>query len=739
MDGSNQDLLSYAYTGGNIAFKTYMAYKGYAESVQMWGQFWGQSEPSFTNFMSSLTGSTTVQQDIGVKTITYIQPTEGTNLIQSAKNFSNFYNTATENNPALAAVGRVLSVASSIYTGYSLTQAIACGSSSALCCAADNYELACKVRARLCLFAGKYKFEEEGSLLGQTKEYKVQAWMCYHSQIARVINEYGLPQIYDPHCHAEFCDGASVNRPRTEVTPTHCGCNKAYAEKREGRKFSADDLQEFHEKIGLRYRGFTIDQFERLDFDQIPIADEVLRLVMAELPGFETGEIAPGDNFESLWEETGFQDNILIQPSEFDVMAGEGAIMETAETTVESLAEGQDVPHFGQCGELMQEVPENTTWFLDICKRPPGPHMPYYYYFFIQSKVPPCYSCAQEGKKPLDSSQCPDCLRSYPAYCEGQPYRGVTSDSLIDSHVYKEPESYGISSIALFMKIPQRSVATCVELPVLEHLGGTPGARAIQGIHDLYSPEALASASDNTGNYQDEFVSFQPIFVTREYNPEYDSTFAMVSSHAVSKTAIERSRLLQQDNPDYLGVVWREKLQEWFGGRCTPEQCTNWLNNNTVDVPPVCRDAFSMMLSHYSVKINQNCEIMPVDATYNTLNDMLSDNVDATLHGKNWIAILRGCSAGDSICTDAENFLKSHSAYFTECPSFKEDICFKECGVFDEMVCGRPSRANEIAYNVFYYAGRRGDYESYIQEHEFRRRFGLIFNAVSDLYPCSCH
>lgn len=461
---------------------------------------------------------------------------------------------------------------------------------------------------------------------------------------------------------------------------------------------------------------------------------------MAEMPEFKTGAIASEDNFENLWSESGIQDNILIKPSEFEIMAGQGAVTETAEKTIESVTEGGDKSHFGQCGELIQEIPLNTEWILDVCKMPPANHSPYYYYFFTIFKSPPCYICAQNGKEPLNVNECPDCLKFNPSYCEGQVYKNVTSNSIIGSQIYKKPDSWGYGSLASLSKIPQKGIGPCIELPLLEHIGDKPGTK-IQGVYDVYAPEMLASASDNTANYQDATVSLQPIYLTDVYNPDptKDITFLIFSSHAVSKSAIERSRLLYQHTGDYIGVVWRQKLQEWFDGKCTHKDCINWLDNNTTAMSDECYKTINMITSHFVSRINENCEILPKDAVYSGISDMTGDDIDSTKYGENWLVILKGCSTGDVLCNNMENFLRAESVYFTECPEFLDDVCYKECGTFDEMVCGRPSRANSIGYNVFYYPGRRNDYEDYIQGYEFRRRFGLIFNSVSDLYPCSCN
>ncbi|MFH0727909.1 MAG: hypothetical protein V2B19_16405 [Pseudomonadota bacterium] len=121
-------------------------------------------------------------------------------------------------------------------------------------CKSGEYELICKAEADLCIYTGEHD-------VSSSKTVKV--YMCYSSQIAKIVNEYGLPQIHAPGCHTPNCDAGYS-------AMDSCQCRAAYTL---GGKSSA-----------TRHNGFSIDEFQRLDFSEIPISDVLKKTMLANAP-----------------------------------------------------------------------------------------------------------------------------------------------------------------------------------------------------------------------------------------------------------------------------------------------------------------------------------------------------------------------------------------------------------------------------------------------------------------------
>ena len=214
--------------------------------------------------------------------------TEGLGTSYSA--FSGMAETGMSANPALGAMSTALFWVGLALMVYNML------SGMYMTCKPGEYELVCKAEAGLCIYTGK-ECVSEGPF-GCNKEVKV--YMCYSSQISKVINEYGLPQIYDPNCHAEDCDAG--------FSSASCGCRTAY---------TTDNTP-----INTRHKGFSVDEFQRLDFGEIPISETLVKTMLGDM---SLDDMAFTDATDLIDPSTMLQEEVEGSPEDQAPDPGTGA------------------------------------------------------------------------------------------------------------------------------------------------------------------------------------------------------------------------------------------------------------------------------------------------------------------------------------------------------------------------------------------------------------------------------
>lgn len=292
-----------ALTAANIAVKAYLAYSGYAATTA--------TAASVGGFAASI-GSATAQGEL-------------------LSTWSTWSSTGAALNPALAALSTGMFYVALAYMVYNIIAGMY------NTCKSGEYELGCKNAAELCIYVGEMCIDK-GSF-GCKKEARF--YMCYSSQIAKIVNEYGLPQIYAPGCHEEGCNASYDD----------CGCRDAYSDGK---------------VKNTRHRGFTIDEFQRLDFSQIPIAEQLVKT----LTGGEEAGIDWGTKFDEVEE--------LMTPNTMLNAEGEGSLSTQApETREDNPAAGSNSVDVGRCtttpdGELKWPIDSTDYEIVDMSTYPSG-------------------------------------------------------------------------------------------------------------------------------------------------------------------------------------------------------------------------------------------------------------------------------------------------------------------------------------------------------------------------------
>ncbi|QTA78475.1 Putative Type IV conjugative transfer system mating-pair stabilization protein TraN domain-containing protein [Desulfonema limicola] len=225
--------LQMALTGASYALKAYLTYQGYAATAAAYG-----TSASIGSFLAG-GGATTAAATSAAGT---------TGVTGTVQAYQGYYAAGQALNPALAALGMAMAYVALAYALYTFI------SGMYNTCKDWEYELACKDNGSLCIYTG-----EECVASGFTGcRKRVKVFMCYASQIAKIVNEYGLPQLHDPGCHIDNCNAS--------FDGDQCGCINAYT-------IDGSPTQ-------TRHTGFTIDEFQRLDFGQIPIAQSLAATMM---------------------------------------------------------------------------------------------------------------------------------------------------------------------------------------------------------------------------------------------------------------------------------------------------------------------------------------------------------------------------------------------------------------------------------------------------------------------------
>lgn len=318
------DVMTYAQYG-TTGLQFYTQYLGY-EAIMAGADMAGQA--TFTgwanSYLSGMPANSGITSDIIGKGLG--------DLFQQSASYSGDMITST--------LGQMTPYLGYIGTAYAVYQFAAAALNK---CGQRDYELACKKQADLCIHVGGYK----------DNSYRYQSYMCYESQIARVVNQYGLPQLYP--------NGPYGN-------PEH-----------------------------PRAQGFSVGEFERLDFAQIPIEEELIKTMLSPLEAQQyfasTASAAVTDH---------------LTPSVFTTAESESSLDSRTPGEIPE-ATGVVVPIYGECGAFpattpeIHSIPESQQFNLNLCTQDPGRY--YINYTQVQNH---CVGCIGYG------TDCPaDCRQGH--------------------------------------------------------------------------------------------------------------------------------------------------------------------------------------------------------------------------------------------------------------------------------------------------------------------------------------
>ena len=668
-DKKGRWLLTVGLSVANASLKFYTAYKGYVGMG---------NAANVINFISDVMHGKVFMDWMGSTIFTTEQ-----GFLKQFKTFKTFFNLGKTQFPLLGTASMLTNYAGWIQFSFSAIKSIA-----GLNCHPQLMELACKVRARLCLYVGSYTKKKAFGLVRK----KFQTWMCYSSQIARVINEYGLPQLYCPECHEPECDGASVDEYK-HVHKTNCGCQCAYGINGSAKK--------------PRYNGFSIDEFQRLDFSQIPVDKEILKVALGRK--FIEGKY-DFSQIEQMWNDV---NNEINQPSELDMEGAEESTKTTAET-IEDIPQPHQVPVVGKCSENfpaagIDELPMPSGEFrLNFCVNPyqynPDLKMPrkyYMYYWFPVSSS--CRQCALNGTSPKN---CQGCNGSDAVYiCYGK------ADWL------STPHSAVVESLGLWMEsgIEASGFDDClndINFANFYNNNYYPLKNTGSILSRLYFRQDTIGA--------DRINSSASIVLPSSSMPDW----LFILTYSLSDSGINRGEVLDH----HAGVfVYKNALLNKMnekGWICSHEECSKLIHGVTAEISPSCIKWYNFLKNNTLASIDQNCNVFPEGFNEETAG---KDNKDFTKYGKEWL-VVKNISALKSIG------LKEGEDYFTHCPSLKKDIQFVQSGKFPEMVCPRPAKINLIQANLIYKPGKKGEFYEDLQTDEAKKRFCCVF-PVND---CEC-
>ncbi len=697
------------YTFANMGFHLYVAYKGYSAYAGTLSSVSGFIKSIETGVVpldplkspmfdinpystSPITSSSILSNPTG-----YIA-SKIPGLDTLFGNYHNLIQAGLLNNPTLQTLYTITSYVGYVQFAISVYKQLIC--LAGWCCHPEDYELACKVRSRLCLYAGDFK---TGHIC---KKYK-QSWMCFNSQIARVINEYGLPQIYAHNCHEENCDGASVSPDRHSVNPTNCGCKCAYAENCKPRH--------------PRFRGFSIDQFQRLNFSEIPIDKEIIRLMAANDPNFrsmlaQNGNVLPEDTSQ-IW---GSQDYELTQPAGFDIETSQSSIEESKEEAKENvLTETTAATPLGDCSNVFPlphgesftqfySLPEGSKGVVRICTKVPQgvktPRIQYVFFNYYSTYCEGCINCAYQGIKPKSCSDCPT--------------TGGCNNFLFSQDMaswWQNAEAYETVPWAIYYK-KTVNIASFVNAFYVDNF--------------LYFYQKNIFPFSNFSLSDFPFHEDSSILDTYRDAALIDglanSDFIIVLTFSLSQQGMNRAKALLYQLVS--GFVLKDKLMEKKPTPCLPEECKNILAGKTSIefVSAECYNWYNWMKNTVYMSLDADCQVYPEGFDGYSIG---ISGADATDYGAEWLAVKN--------VGNLQNVgLIENKDYFTRCPDYQTDICLAEKRITPEMVCPRPSRVN-IAQRIVIYGGNDGrqKYQSYVNGI-YKTRYCWIDNAVADSCPC---
>ena len=611
-------------------------------------------------------------------------------------NYHNLVQSALLNNPALQTLYTITSYVGIVQFAYFAYKQLFGH------CYPEDFELACKVRSRLCLYVGDFttKFARV------CKKHK-ESWMCYNSQIARVINEYGLPQIYAHNCHEENCDGASVGIDRHNVHPTNCGCQCAYAE----------NCKPKHQ----RSNGFSIDQFQRLNFSEIPIDKEIIRLMAANDPNFKAMQTQNGNNLpEDTSQIWGSQDYELTQPAGFDLESSESSITESKQEAKENaLTETTAAPPIGDCsnvfplphGESLTQFyssPTGSKGVIRICTKVPQgiktPRFQYVFYNFYQTYCEGCINCAYQGIKPKDCSNCPT---------TGACNQFLSSQDM--SPWWKNTDAYKTVPFGIYFKT---SIA----------LGSFTNAFYLNNFWYFYQKNIFPILNSSLSDFpfhEDSNTSegYKDAVLIEGMN---ENDFIIVLTYSLSQQGINRAKALLYQLVS--GFVLKNKLLEKKPTPCVPDECKNILagKTNIEFVSADCYNWYNWMKNTVYMSLDTDCQIYPEGFDGYSVG---VNGIDATKYGAEWLTIKN--------VNNLQNIgLIANKDYFTQCPDYSTDICLVEKHITPEMVCPKPSRVN-VSQRMVIYGGSNGKqkYQNYVNG-VYKSRYCWVDNAVADNCPC---
>ena len=684
---SGFDYMGTALFVTNAGLKFYTAWRGY-EAI------WG-SQGSLAQFLTHVVGN----PGEALRTVSKIGGLPGAEVFSSFLSSEHFFSkySAFESYMGMGeyVMGGTFTALSSALNYTAMAYSIFKMGASIIrkTCSESDYALACKVRARLCINAGRCKRKKHAGLTVIKKE----VWICYNSQIARVINEYGLPQLYAPGCHQPNCSAASVDRKR-KVHRTNCGCEAAYTEDGFGKcKYSSI-------KDRVRYRGFTPEQFKRLDFDKIPLAEELSYLLLAENEDFVSGALDPS----AVWQD---YTSPVNQPSAFETERAEESASEVAETARDIT----DTPPgnaqvIGTCPSsfpVTASEAENYTpsgvFRLDLCVKP---KIDYHddpelaedfkvrrFYLVLFGVARECTECSLSGIDPLSDS-CPDCRNVSHHY-----------ECISTARQLGIPEEIAMGFQAFNKEI---SVSTFKDCVAVKHWrdggffrnGGLPPLPPPAAWSDFYFYKTTPAGPEKFS------------FLKRSEDPENPHTpaFYIAFVNSISETGFNRGKYLS----NAAGCLfYKDRLPE---SPCTHIECGRFAIGEEDQISPACLQWINDVLNAFYATVDENCRIVQAEG-HNSW-------------GKKWLHI-----KNFSVLSHFGSFTEGRD-YFCSCPSYSDDICLVERGVFPEMVCPRPSRVNlveRIRVNL-----RDGGYhDTYINLPNYRRDYCWIDPLVADSCPCN--
>ena len=562
-------------------------------------------------------------------------------------------------------------------------------------CKPEDYQLACRVRSRLCLYVGDYT---------STKFFvstTYQRWMCFSSQIARVINEYGLPQLYDPGCHRENCDAASV-APNREVHPTNCGCEKAYAKEGKVRK-------------GTRHKGFTVDQFQRLDFDQIPIAAELAKVLMGGNESYMQKEVVSNTEMAMEWED---KLSPIREPSALDLATARAS---TQDVTPKGSEDNPSVAKLGSCpGSFPATTAETFTpseeFIPMVCTKlpmeslPPEKHLParknFIYVLLPQAN---CVQCDLEGRLfscDFTGDSIPDC-------------GDFVHISVCKKHFQEKDPGHvpppGIDTFySYFLRaVDVSSYIDCIHPdylarsfygpnpPIFKYPDAPPLAYYPFVERTPSTPDLVNTIQLNAKDYKNAGVSFLGVF-----------------NYSLSTDGIHRAMRLERGSC-FIPEVFIPSPEDY----CSKDECSMLVVGHTSGVSDRCREYYndlaSVLFARLEVK-DGRCRWVPIEGetSEGTGNEFFR-----------WFQ-LRSINTG--FFTKHAQYgvpeLREGIEYFCHCPSYERDVCIARYGLRDasgnpvrdikgrevklpEMVCPRPSVVNLMQKSIYNFGS--GGYAAY--------------------------
>lgn len=588
------------------------------------------------------------------------------------------------------------------------------------CCTEKDYMLACKVRTRTCLFVGDCKDDCKAGpfVVGKIKR---QLWICYKSQIARIINEYGLPQIHAPGCHRENCDASGVHPLTREVNIPRdaCGCRNAYAINGDLDCDDNDDLKE-----SARANGFSLEEFQRLDFSQIPLGEELAAQMLASVEEHFSNLNLPSNlqELSRMWEDS---NSPLLTPSALDVVAGRSSVSEEIENL--NVPDQQQTVNFQTIGGCPTEFPFQTTreypvhsaFEYRVCIAPPSPDLEipgkiYLYFYPIEDN---CYSCIVNGIYPdLPNGICTECSGPALADMSGTHYSICRYEN--PPHERPEPIHPKLNYLGLYFHYSLNVISwhnSCISQNYLLD-------KFYENVPIFKNPTTTLSHnfSLETALGNNEIVMLQ---VSNDaFAPESIIKWNYIlMAYYISETGLKRAREMQ------LGrcFAFIPSLTRITNFICNPFECRILAQGSPTNetISQQCLSWYdTLRTSLEGVNITEDCNI-----TVNTTH----------LYGKDWALVINRSRLNSS------EHLTQGEDWFCGCPHYQNDICWAERKTVElnryvEMACPRPTRHNIIQRDYVYYPQElRRYYDWLLQQPEYQTAYCWLDPMVANYCTCN--